>query len=138
MKPDEITSQICPPKQRIMYMVKFTAVKYIHVGVTDRLQALDLPILMNSHCDMEDLKYSTLRFDSDAMICAGYPKGGKDSCHGDGGGPLVCDGELQGVTSWGLNCAEIGRPGVYTRVSKFNNWIEMTMASYLCVIECTQ
>ena len=91
---------------------------------------MDLPILMNSHCDMEHLKYSTLRFDSDAMICAGYPKGGKDSCHGDGGGPLVCDGELQGVTSWGLNCAESGRPGVYTRVCTFNDWLEMIMASY--------
>ena len=63
------------------------------------------------------------------MICAGYLEGGKDSCQGDGGGPLVCNGELQGITSWGYRCAEKGYTGVYTQVCKAIDWIEMTMAS---------
>ena len=97
--------------------------------VTDKLQALDLPILPDSYCDMNSVKYPFLQFDPDSMICAGFPQGGKDSCQGDGGGPLICNGELQGITSWGIGCADIGHPGVYTRVCIFNDWIENTMAS---------
>ena len=63
------------------------------------------------------------------MICAGYPEGGKDSCQGDGGGPLVCNAELQGITSWGIGCAEPGRPGAYTKVCNFVDWLQQTMAS---------
>jgi len=62
-------------------------------------------------------------------MCAGFEEGGVDTCQGDSGGPLACFNEeqgkyyLQGVTSFGFNCARARSPGVYTRVSEFSDWI---------------
>ena len=64
------------------------------------------------------------------MIAAGVPKGRKDTCTGDSGGPLMVmdrSGEnwvLAGITSWGIGCARPRSPGVYTRVSRFTTWVE--------------
>ncbi|XP_069549435.1 trypsin-3-like [Brachyistius frenatus] len=86
------------------------------------LRCLDAPILSESSCRtsyLEDLTCS--------MFCAGFLEGDVDSCLEDYGGPVVCNGELQGVVSWGDNCDERNIPGVFTKVCNYNNWIRYTM-----------
>lgn len=67
---------------------------------------------------------------SDNMLCAGFKVGGKDSCGGDSGGPLIVKSDVDnkvfqvGIVSWGIGCAQPENYGVYTRVSKFYNWIK--------------
>lgn len=88
------------------------------------------------------------------FICAGWKKGGYDSCEGktakffaynlqiqsnvlclflgDSGGPMVIQRDdkrfqLAGVISWGIGCAEVNQPGVYTRISEFRDWINQIL-----------
>lgn len=62
----------------------------------------------------------------DTQLCAGGEKN-KDSCRGDSGGPLMfqTDGVwvIAGVVSYGAKCGSEDIPGVYTKVSKYMDWI---------------
>ncbi|XP_030559374.1 trypsin-1 isoform X1 [Drosophila novamexicana] len=95
--------------------------------ISDTLQEVEVPILSQQEC--RDTNYGTAKI-TDNMICAGYvEQGGKDSCQGDSGGPMHVIGarqtyQLAGIVSWGEGCAKPRSPGVYTRVSNFNEWIE--------------
>ncbi|XP_056275911.1 tissue-type plasminogen activator isoform X1 [Pseudoliparis swirei] len=61
------------------------------------------------------------------MLCAGDTRGLDDACKGDSGGPLVCRNNdkmtLMGVISWGDGCGQRDKPGVYTRVTHYIDWI---------------
>jgi secreted trypsin-like serine protease len=62
------------------------------------------------------------------MIAAGVPEGGKDACQGDSGGPFIVQDSagnwiLAGVTSWGIGCARPGLPGIYSRLSRYDDWL---------------
>jgi len=61
-------------------------------------------------------------FVMDRQICATAPTA--DSCDGDSGGPLILDDKLYGIVSWGTGCGDANRPGVYTRVASYEDWLQ--------------
>uniref|UniRef100_A0A8C6H112 Tryptase alpha/beta 1 n=1 Tax=Mus spicilegus TaxID=10103 RepID=A0A8C6H112_MUSSI len=93
------------------------------------LKEVQVPIIENHLCDLKYHKGlitgDNVHIVRDDMLCAGSE--GHDSCQGDSGGPLVCKVEdtwLQaGVVSWGEGCAQPNRPGIYTRVTYYLDWI---------------
>ena len=68
---------------------------------------------------------------TECMMCAGNSPN-VDACWGDSGGPLVDRQEkrLVGIVSWGDTCGDPHKPGVYTRVACYVNWIADTTAAY--------
>lgn len=65
---------------------------------------------------------------SNTILCAGYLEGNIDACQGDSDGPLVHPNSrniwyLVGIVSWGEECGEVNKPGVYMRVTAYRNWI---------------
>jgi secreted trypsin-like serine protease len=66
-------------------------------------------------------------YDAASMLCAGIPKGGRDTCQGDSGGPLVGAGPtgtvVIGFTSFGGACGQAGAPGAYVRATVAATWL---------------
>lgn len=77
------------------------------------LQKLDVGVFTNDECkEFYGARYTR------RMLCAGYREGGKDSCKGDSGGPLISEKSKQtweqiGIVSFGEGCADKHQPGVY-------------------------
>ncbi|XP_062993326.1 serine protease 27-like [Elgaria multicarinata webbii] len=96
-----------------------------------KLQKLQVPIIDIQTCRRLysiDMGQSLPRKQiQDDMMCAGYAEGMKDTCKGDSGGPLMCkmnqEWLLAGIVSWGEGCAEKNRPGVYIRLTSYQDWI---------------
>jgi secreted trypsin-like serine protease len=92
-------------------------------GVADAvLREVRVPVVDQQRCaQLYGLVISGDGYDSDAMFCAGYttPPGdqGHDACQGDAGGPLVIDGQLAGIVSWGIGCGHY--PSFYTKVTTY-------------------
>lgn len=94
-------------------------------NLSEDLNEVSVPIVNYSICN------SFVGYDgilTRNMLCAGYMLGGQDACGGDSGGPLITyeNGEqmLIGVVSFGIGCAEMGHPGIYTNVDNYSEWIE--------------
>uniref|UniRef100_A0A8C2L634 Si:dkey-32n7.7 n=1 Tax=Cyprinus carpio TaxID=7962 RepID=A0A8C2L634_CYPCA len=92
------------------------------------LQEVEVPVIGNRQCNC---LYGVGEI-TDNMICAGLLEGGKDSCQGDSGGPMVSRQSSvwvqSGIVSFGTGCARPELPGVYTRVSRYQEWI----SSFVC------
>ncbi|XP_051541859.1 coagulation factor IXb [Myxocyprinus asiaticus] len=92
---------------------------------SNTLQKVEVPYVDRTECKGSSTS-SITRF----MFCAGYSTVRKDSCQGDSGGPHVTRYQntwfLTGIVSWGEECAKDGKYGIYTRVSRYMNWISNT------------
>uniref|UniRef100_A0A161MAM5 Phenoloxidase-activating factor 2 n=1 Tax=Triatoma infestans TaxID=30076 RepID=A0A161MAM5_TRIIF len=98
------------------------------------LKRVDLPMVPRDKCEAELRKtrlgpYFRLH---ESFVCAGGQTG-KDTCKGDGGGPLVCpipgrDYQYQqvGIVAWGIGCGN-ETPAVYVNVAQFRDWIDNHM-----------
>ncbi|XP_077618768.1 coagulation factor XI isoform X6 [Crocuta crocuta] len=105
-----------------------TAMNYTD-KIQNTLQKANVPLVTTEECQT---RYRGHRI-TNRMLCAGYREGGKDACKGDSGGPLSCKHNevwhLVGITSWGEGCGQKERPGVYTNVVEYVDWIlEKTQA----------
>ncbi|XP_002038124.2 phenoloxidase-activating factor 2 isoform X2 [Drosophila sechellia] len=94
------------------------------------LKKIDLPLVDRSVCQTQlQGPYGKDFILDNSLICAGGEPG-KDSCKGDGGGPLACPlqsdpnrYELVGIVNFGFGCGE-PLPAAYTDVSQIRPWID--------------
>lgn len=88
-----------------------------------KLMMLNVPYVSRQTCK-ESSKFTI----SEYMFCAGYDEEVKDACQGDSGGPHVTPYKntyfITGIVSWGEGCAQQGKYGVYTKVSKLHKWLK--------------
>jgi len=92
------------------------------------LQVVNVPVITNEKCERWHHDQGIQVQIWPEMVCAGYREGGKDSCKGDSGGPLMvqqADGRwvLIGIVSAGFSCGKPGQPGIYHRISGTSDWI---------------
>uniref|UniRef100_A0A5F5PZL5 Vitamin K-dependent protein C n=1 Tax=Equus caballus TaxID=9796 RepID=A0A5F5PZL5_HORSE len=86
------------------------------------LNFIKVPVVPHSECvrTMHNLV-------SENMLCAGILGDTRDACEGDSGGPMVASFRgtwfLVGLVSWGEGCGRLHNYGVYTKVSRYLDWI---------------
>ena len=89
------------------------------------LREANVPIVSKQVCNSSISYAGTV---NDSHICAGFARGGVDSCSGDSGGPLIAvlDGVTTqlGVVSSGNGCALPQFYGLYTDVGRYVDWIQ--------------
>ncbi|XP_076075122.1 serine protease hepsin-like [Mytilus galloprovincialis] len=114
------------PDQTMCMTVGWGKEKNTHLFGSTVLQEAEVPIVNKKKCRKAfDYKIT------EKQICAGYKKGGIDSCAGDSGGPLLCPKNINGTTRWivygvtsyGEGCGQKGKYGIYTNVSHYIRWI---------------
>ncbi|XP_037005936.2 transmembrane protease serine 11A isoform X2 [Artibeus jamaicensis] len=107
-----------------VYITGFGALYYGGESQND-LREARVKIISDDVCKQPQVYGNDIKF---GMFCAGYLEGIYDACRGDSGGPLVIKDlkdtwYLIGIVSWGDNCGQRNKPGVYTMVAYYRHWI---------------
>ncbi|XP_038566215.1 trypsinogen-like protein 3 [Micropterus salmoides] len=92
---------------------------------SQHLKCLTVPVVDDQTCMNtfpEVLHWNT------NMVCAGQAN--TDNCMYDGGSVMVCDGQLQGLQWFNNGCINPADPTVYTKLCKYNDWINYVMDQY--------
>jgi secreted trypsin-like serine protease len=115
------------PTNTLCYAVGWGKMKDTHLFGTDVLREAHVPLVTDDVCQ-EAFEYEI----TSNQMCAGFRRGGVDTCAGDSGGPLMCEIEgrwhVYGVTSFGEGCGDKGKFGIYTKVTNFSKWITDIMS----------
>ncbi|XP_034091164.1 complement factor D [Gymnodraco acuticeps] len=99
----------------------------------DKLKEVVIEMVSSVRCRRSD--YFGRKFTNN-MMCAhkicpdpcDQPDKKEDTCDGDSGGPLLYNGVAVGITSnGGKKCGQIKKPGIYTIISLYTEWITSTM-----------
>ncbi|XP_063114896.1 vitamin K-dependent protein C [Cavia porcellus] len=89
---------------------------------TSILNSIRIPVAPHTECTQ--VMNSVV---SENMLCAGILGDSRDACDGDSGGPMVASFQgtwfLVGLVSWGEGCGVPNNYGVYTKVSRYLDWI---------------
>ncbi|ELW62211.1 vitamin K-dependent protein C isoform X2 [Tupaia chinensis] len=96
--------------------------KYTKRNRTFILNFITIPVVPRNEC--ANAMNSMV---SENMLCAGILGDSRDACEGDSGGPMVASFRgtwfLVGLVSWGEGCGHLHNYGVYTKVSRYLDWI---------------
>ncbi|XP_063158033.1 transmembrane protease serine 11E-like [Candoia aspera] len=125
--------RVCLPEASYIFPENTTCVVTGYGALRDdgpsvgELRQTEVKIIGNEICNRREVYNGAI---SPGMVCAGYLEGGSDACQGDSGGPLVTPDSrgiwyLVGIVSWGDECAKPNKPGVYTRVTYYRDWIAL-------------
>lgn len=95
-------------------------------SVPAKLQFLNTETLLNEKCVTALSASGFASLVQATNLCAGTVAG-QGICTGDSGSPLVVNGKLVGLVSFGKACGT-GVPDVYTRLQSFALWIQQNTA----------
>ncbi|XP_061573205.1 trypsinogen-like protein 3 [Cololabis saira] len=94
-----------------------------HNNPSPRLKCINVPVVDDQTCMSTLPSYIW----GPMMFCAG--RANTDNCLDDQSAVLVCGGQLQGLTWYGNGCEHPAYPSVYTKLCRYNGWINGVMAS---------
>jgi len=90
----------------------------------NRLNQAVVPVVAREICNADNAYKGKI---TEKQLCAGFSDGGKDSCIGDSGGPLLLkkNGRYRqiAIVSYGQGCGQANKYGVYTFLPQYADWI---------------
>ncbi|XP_014262227.1 chymotrypsin-1-like [Cimex lectularius] len=87
-------------------------------NISSHLKVIETTMIPDDECQQLYCKHEKdmcNKLDLRGQFCA-LGVNGSDVCTGDSGGPIICNGFVFGITSWGIACGEIGVPSVFSSI----------------------